>query len=211
MIEYVVPHNPDDRILTKACALMKAGELICFPTDTNWIVTADINSKKGIEKLYKIKSEQNSKHFSLLCDSISTASEIALISDFAFRMLKRTTPGNYTFIFEANKSMVKKIQASKTDKEVGLRFPPGELAKKLIATHGHALVSTNLTHQLLEQPEDADIYSYLIEDSPFANRIKMIIDPGEHEFVGQSTIVDFSAGDAPEVIREGAGDISPFF
>lgn len=210
MIEYVVPHNPDDRILEKASALMRDGELVCFPTDTNWIICADINSKKGIEKLYKIKSEQNTKHFSLLCDSISTASEIALISDFAFRMLKRTTPGNYTFIFEANKTMAKKIQASKTDKEVGIRFPPGDLAKKLISTHGSALVSTNLTHELLEQPEDCDIYSYLIEDSVFANRIKMIIDPGEHSFVGQSTIVNFSNGDVPEVVREGAGDISPF-
>jgi len=38
----------------------------------------------------------------------------------------------------------------------------------------------------------------------------MIIDPGEIEFAGPSTIVDFSQGTGPMLVRAGAGDTSLF-
>ena len=57
MIEYVIYDNPDDRILDKAKACIDAGQLICFPTDTNWIVAGSPFNKSAIEKIYKLKNE----------------------------------------------------------------------------------------------------------------------------------------------------------
>ena len=79
MIEYVIAHSPDDRILKKASELLRAGQLICFPTDTSWVFACSCDSKTAIEKLYKIKNEGKDKHFSLLSDDISKASEVAII------------------------------------------------------------------------------------------------------------------------------------
>jgi tRNA threonylcarbamoyl adenosine modification protein (Sua5/YciO/YrdC/YwlC family) len=211
MIEYIISHNPDDRVLVKADKILNSGGLICFPTDTSWILAASAGSKNGIEKLYKVKKEGKEKHFSLLCNDISKASEVALINNQAFRVLKKVTPGHYTFIFEATKKISKHIQASKIDKEVGLRFVPSVLVNKLIETHGEVLVSTNIPNSMLELSEDSTepIYSYQVEEN-ISHLIEMIIDPGEIEFVGQSTIVDFSKPEGATLIREGAGDASLF-
>ena len=107
MIEYVIPENPDDRILRKASSLLSQGGLIAFPTDTNWIAVCDPFVKKGVEKLYSLKNEGKLKHYSILCDSLSRASEVAVIHNSAFRLLKKKVPGHYTFIFEAKKKITK--------------------------------------------------------------------------------------------------------
>src|SRR4051812_25417102 len=38
MIEYVVSQNPDDRKLARASQILRNGGLVCFPTETNWMV-----------------------------------------------------------------------------------------------------------------------------------------------------------------------------
>lgn len=203
MIEYVLAHSPDNRILKKASELLTSGKIICLPTDTNWILIASSSHKGAIEKLYKIKKENASKHFSIFCSDISQASEMAMIDNAAFKFIKKISPGHYTFIFEATKKMGKVLQASKTDKQVGIRFVPSILVTKLIETHGEPLVSTNIPNNLFD---DEQVYSYQLEDK-LGNVVSMIIDPGEIEFVGPSTIIDLSNG-LYEILREGAGDTS---
>jgi len=207
MIEYVVEHNPDDRILKKASQILRNGGLICFPTETNWVVVADPFNKEGVEKLYRFRHVENTKHFTILCDSFQKAQEVSFIDDSSFRLLKKMIPGSYTFIFEAKKQITKYLKASKTDKEVGIRFPPKALCLKLLEVHGEVVISTHLTREMLELEDDGiPLYSALIEDH-FGNQIDLIIDPGEYDFIGNhTTIIDFTSG-APEIIREGAGKI----
>jgi tRNA A37 threonylcarbamoyladenosine synthetase subunit TsaC/SUA5/YrdC len=58
---------------------------------------------------------------------------------------------------------------------------------------------------MMDLEEDGSpLYGALIEDY-FGNKIDLIIDPGEYDFIGQSTtIIDFTTG-APELVRLGAG------
>jgi tRNA threonylcarbamoyl adenosine modification protein (Sua5/YciO/YrdC/YwlC family) len=206
MIEYVIAENPDDRILSRASEFLKDGQLVCFPTDTNWIVVCDPFSKGGTERLYRLKGEDRGKHFSLLCDGISMASEWAVIHDSSYRLIRTRVPGHYTFIFEAQKKITKALKASKADREVGLRIPPVTHVLKLLEVHGGALLSTNLTNEMVNVDLEQELYSFQIEES-LGSAIALIIDPGEYEFVGSSTIIDFSQGDAPVLIREGAGKV----
>lgn len=203
MIEYVIASNPDDRVLKKASLVLKDGGLICLPTDTNWVVIADPFSKKGVEALYRFKNAQKLKHFSLLCDSISRASEVAIIEDTIFRVLKRIVPGHFTFIFEATKKITKAVQANKTDHQVGIRFVPSHLVDRLIEVHGDVVLSSNIDVEEFKVEHSSDIFSYQIEEL-YGHHLKMIIDPDEHNFAGQSTIIDFTTGE-PEIVRQGVG------
>lgn len=204
MIEYVIEHNPDTRVLNKASAILKAGGLVCFPADSNWVVVADPYSREGVEKLYSLRHEENSKHFTILCSSFQKAMEIAVIEDGAFALMKRVVPGPYTFILEAQKKITKILKASKYDHQVGIRFPPKTLSRSIIDAHGDVVISSHITTEMLDLEEGSFIYSALIEDQ-FSNLIDLIIDPGEFEFTGLTTIVDFTSGE-PEVIRVGAGN-----
>jgi len=209
MIEYVVEHNPDDRVLQKASQILRNGGLLCFPTETNWVVVADPYNKQGVDKLYRLRHVDNTKHFTVLCESFQKAQEVSHIDDAAFRLLKKLIPGSYTFIFEAQKKITKFLKASKSDKEVGIRFPPVALCRRLLEVHGDVVISSHLTPEMLEVEEDGmPLYGILIEEY-FGSKIDLVLDPGAYEFIGNSTtIIDFTNG-APELVREGAGKI-PF-
>ncbi len=209
MIEYIIAHSPDDRVLQKARDILNSGGLVCLPTDTNWILVANPYKKEALDKLYKIKKENGNKHFSLFCKDIAMASDVALIDNQAFKLLKKAIPGHYTFIFEANKKIAKVIKASKTDKEIGIRFVPSLLVDKLLEAIDDILISTNIPINALGINEGEPIYSYMIEDCELKSQIDLIIDPGEIEFAGVSSIISF-LNEIPEVIREGAGDTSIF-
>lgn len=206
MIEYVIAHNPDDRVLARACEVLSKGGLVCLPTDSNWVVVADPASKAGVEKLYKLKHAEPEKHFSVLCDTIQKASEIAWIETAAYRALRPKIPGHFTFIFKAKKTITRYLRASKRDHEIGIRFPPNPLAQKLIAAFGSVLLSTNITHEILGLDDASiEIYGFLIEDNA-SHLIELTLDPGETEFAGPSTIISLVEGAEPVVVRPGAGD-----
>jgi tRNA threonylcarbamoyl adenosine modification protein (Sua5/YciO/YrdC/YwlC family) len=200
MIEYIVPQNPDDRILKKANELLREGKIIVAPTDTNWVMLASPFHKNAVEKLYRIKGEDKSHHFSLLCLDFSMASEVASIPDFAFKKIRGKIPGHYTFIFEAKKKIVKALKASKTDHQIGIRFVPSLFIERLLQEHGDCLLSTNIDRQ-----EEGEVYSYQLEEE-LKGKVDMIIDPGEYDFSGYSTIYDFSGGEI-DLVRAGAGDL----
>ena len=208
MIEYVVEHNPDDRVLRRASQILDDGGLLCFPTESNWVVTCDPFNQAAVDKLYKLRHIENSKHLTVLCSSFQKAMEIAFINDGAFALMKKVIPGPYTFIFEAQKKITKHLKASRYDHQVGIRFPPRKLCRSVIDTHKEVLLSTHLSTDMMEMEEGDFIYSALIEDY-FGSRIDLIIDPGEVEFIGSTSIIDFTSG-APEVIREGSGPVDLF-
>lgn len=204
MIEYVVAHNPDDRVLRRALQILQGGGLIAFPTETNWVVAGDPFQKISVDKLYRLRHVENTKHFTILCPSFQKAMEIAHIDDGAFRLMKKVIPGPYTFVLPAQKKISKFLKASKYDHEVGIRFPPRPLCQSILDTFGDVLISTHLKHDMLEDADDSiPLYGAQIEDA-FSHLIDLIIDPGDYDFVGNTTIVDFTSG-APEIIREGAG------
>lgn len=209
MIEYIVAQSPDHRVLHRASKELRNGNLVCLPTDTNWVIVCDPFSVKGVNNLYGVRKEMPEKHFSVLCDTVSRANELASIPDQAFKLIRNKIPGNYTFIFEAKKKIFKALKASKKDREIGIRFPPSKLISELIEIHGEVLLSANVTHEMLEiEDEKIEIYPYLIDDS-LGHLFSMIIDPEVTNFAGSSSIVSF-INDQVEVLREGAGDIRSF-
>lgn len=209
MIDYVVEHNPDDRSLARASQILRNGGLVCFPTETNWVVVADPYVKAGVDKLYRLRHVENTKHFTVLCSNFQKATEIAMIEDGAFSLMKKVVPGPYTFILNAQKKIQKHLKASKYDHQVGIRFPPGVLCRSILEHHGEVLLSTHLTPDMFDDGEDLMlIYSALIEEQ-FGNLVDLILDPGEYEFIGSTTIVDFTEGE-PRVVRVGAGDETLF-
>jgi len=209
MIEYVVGHNPDDRVILRAARVLKSGGLIALPIDTNWVVIANPFEQEALKKIYQIRKIETQKHLSLLCLNFQKASELAIIEDNAYSLIKKVIPGPYTFIFTASKKVQKALKASKMDHEVGLRFPRSILLEKILREFDESVISTHLTIDMFMAQEGfEEVYSALIEDE-FSNMIEMIIDPGEYQFNGPTTIINFSSG-VPEIIREGSGETKIF-
>lgn len=83
--------NPEKRKLQQISDQLSQGKIYIFPTDTVYALLADSQSKLGVEKLYELKNISKNQPLSLICPSISIASNyIEHLSNDAFRLMKKS-------------------------------------------------------------------------------------------------------------------------
>ncbi|HVO73350.1 MAG TPA: L-threonylcarbamoyladenylate synthase [Ignavibacteriaceae bacterium] len=194
------PVNPQLRFINKAVDVLKKGGVIIYPTDTVYGIGCDIFNKEALEKIFAIKDGGN-KLFSFVCANLKDIAKYAKVSDYAYRTMKHLLPGPYTFILPAAKQVPKKLWSKR--KTVGIRVPKHKVCLKLVEELGNPIISTSATGkngELIFDPVE-------IRDR-FSKQIDLMLASGN--LSGDlSSVIDLSE-DEPEVIREGAGDVSLF-
>ena len=195
------PKNPQVRFINKAVDVLKSGGIIIFPTDTFYGLGCDLFNKDGIEQILSIKNETDTKLFSFICSDLKDIAKYAKVSDYAYRTMKHLLPGPYTFILPAAKVIPKKLWSKR--KTVGIRVPNHSVTLQIVRELGNPVVSTSTTTRLGEpliNPEEIK--------SIFNSRVDLMLASQSMSFE-PSSIIDLS-GEEPEIIREGAGDVSLF-
>lgn len=195
------PQNPQLRYINKAVQILKKGGIIIYPTDTVYGIGCDIFNKEALERIFVIKNDTSSKLLSFVCSSLKDISNYAKVSDYAYRMMKHLLPGPYTFILPAAKAVPKKLWSKR--KTVGIRVPNHSVTLKLVEELGNPIISTSTTNRkgeiLMDPTEIRNIFN---------SQVDLMLSSGSLTSV-LSSVVDLSM-DEPEVIREGAGDVSLF-
>lgn len=209
MISYVNIDNIDDRIISKAANILEGGGLVAFPNDTNWSIGGSIKSKAAIQKLKKLKGADSKYTFTIIGSSISELSEIAVISNSNFKIIKRYTPGPYVFILPALKKVEKIINLKRP--EVGIRIPLNPIPINIIKALGNPIFAITASKVMtdLEWWDNSFALANLFEFGWELEEIKeldMIIDgdTGEPQEKHLSTVVNLTT-ETPEIIREGLG------
>ena len=190
--------NPHPRNINLATECIKKGGVIVYPTDTVYGLAADLYNKKAMERIHRIKKVSSNKPLSFILPDLKNISKYAILDDYAFKIIRRVTPGAYTFILKATKQVPKLMLYKRTT--VGIRIPDAPIALKLVESLGYPLLSTSV-------PLDEDSYHTdpLEIAENYENDIDLILDAGIL-FNNPSTVIDLT-GDYPEIIREGSGDI----
>lgn len=195
------PENPQQRFINKAVDVLKSGGIIIFPTDTYYGLGCDIFNKEGIEQIFRIKNEMDNKLFSFICSDLKDISNYAKVSDYAYRTMKHLLPGPYTFILPAAKLVPKKLWTKR--KTVGIRVPDHAVTLQIVKELGHPIASTSTTTRkgdpLLDPLEIKHIFN---------SQVDLMLTSSNVNFK-PSSVIDLSQ-DEPEIIREGAGDVSLF-
>jgi tRNA threonylcarbamoyl adenosine modification protein (Sua5/YciO/YrdC/YwlC family) len=200
MLFEIYPENPDQRKIDQLINILNKGGLIVVPTDTIYAFAVSVNSKKGLERLAKIKNVKLKKsQFSLICHDLSEISTYTKpIDRKVFRSMKNAFPGPFTFILNANNHIAKLFGSNK--KEVGIRVPDHGFTRALIKSLGHSLVSSSVH-------DDDEIIKYTTDPLTIFERhendVDAVIDCGYGNNVA-STIIDCT-DDNPVIIRQGAG------
>jgi len=195
------PENPQLRYINKAVDTLKKGGIIIYPTDTVYGIGCDIFNKPALDRVRTIKNDPDIKLLSFICPSFRNISSYAKVSDYAYRTMKHLLPGPYTFILPAAKQVPKKLWTKR--KTVGIRIPDHNVTLKIVEELGNPIVSTSVTDRngnVLSDPNEIKAI--------FNNQVDLILASGN--LSGKpSSVIDLS-NDEPEVIREGAGDVSLF-
>ncbi|GIU46844.1 threonylcarbamoyl-AMP synthase [Shewanella sairae] len=200
---YMHEENPQTRLISQAVNVIKSGGVIVYPTDSGYALGCLIGDKDAMTKIARIRQIENDHNFSLMCRDQSELASYAQVDNQAYRLLKQNTPGPYTFIFKASKEVPKRLQNPKK-KTIGIRVPDNVIALALLEALGEPLMSTSL---ILPGKDFTESDPENIRDM-LEHQVDLIIHGG---YLGEkpTTVVDLSDGEI-EVIREGAGDVTPF-
>lgn len=186
----------DSRNIAAAVKVLQDGGIVIFPTDTLYALGCDALNNRAVERLCAVKGLNPEKHLlSIVCDGISMASEYARIDNKAFRILKDSLPGAYTFILPSSTRLPR---AFKGRKSVGVRVPDNDVARELARALGHPLLATSV-----EIDDEAEVVEPASISMHYDGRADIILDNGTGGTV-PSTIVDITDAATPEVVRRGA-------
>ena len=170
-----------------------------YPTDTVYAIGCDLTNKSAVQRVRQLKQLSNNKPLTFLCSSLSNISEYALVTDDAYRIMKRLIPGPYTFLLPATKLVPKLVMEPKR-KTTGIRVPDSAVCQSLLQALGNPIISTSahLPDAMEEFPlEKAKLFDEL---DPL---VDLIVDNGAESGSEVSTILELI--DEPVVVRQGLG------
>jgi tRNA threonylcarbamoyl adenosine modification protein (Sua5/YciO/YrdC/YwlC family) len=199
----VHPQDPQPRLIAQAVALLRDDGLLAYPTDSCYALGFEMDSRTGADRIRAIRHLDEQHHFTLVCSEFAQLGEFVQLNNAAFRSIKAATPGPYTFILAATREVPKRLAHPKK-RTVGVRIPRHPVALALVRELGKPLVSSTL---LLPGEDEPMTDGWTIKDR-FDHELDAVLDSGECG-TEPTTVIDFSSG-APEVVRVGAGDPSPF-
>ena len=189
--------NPNLNTISKIVEVLRNGGVIIYPTDTVYALGCDIFQSKALEKICRIKGIDIKKaNFSVMCDSLKQISEFTKMDDDTFKLIKKNTPGPFTFILNGNNKLPKLFKERKT---IGIRIPNRNLVKVIVEELGNPIFTTSL------RIDGQEVNAELIKEK-YGSRVDLIIDGG----IGVdnlSTVVDCT-GDDFEIIRQGVGELN---
>lgn len=197
----IYPENPNPKEIEKVVKVLRKGGVIIYPTDTIYGLGCDITNNKAMEKVARIRGIKLAKsNFSFVCFDLSNLSDYTKqIDNRTYKLLKRTTPGPFTFILNGNKNLPKVFKSKKT---VGIRVPDNSIAQAIVKELGNPIVSTSIhdDDEVLEYITDPELIA-----EKFDNLVDIVIDGGYGSNIA-STVVDLTE-DEIVIIREGLGDV----
>lgn len=208
MIDYVIKNNIDKRVIEKASNILKKGGIIACPTDTNWSIFADIDSKEAIEKLKQLKGGINTFTFTLVCSSLSEIHNFVEITNSNFRILNRYCPGPFVFILPSLRSAQKKIAMKRS--ELGVRIPTHPIPLTLVQHHGNPLFAITASKKLANNYwwdfhfAEENLYEFSWELEEITD-IDLIIDESSEEPQPKILSTVVSLIEEPKILRQGIG------
>jgi L-threonylcarbamoyladenylate synthase len=168
----------------EAAAVLARGELVAFPTDTVYGLSA---GQEHVRKLYGAKDRPKEKRIPVLLSDAGNLDASAIVTPSARALARRFWPGPLTIVLVAPRRGT-----------LAFRVPDHALARRLIAASGGGLPVTSANRS--GQPDALTAEEVI---SQLDGRIALVLDGGRTPGGVSSTIVDCTTNQV-KILREGA-------
>ncbi|XOV82940.1 MAG: L-threonylcarbamoyladenylate synthase [bacterium] len=201
---HVHPENPQRRLLQIAAQALADGGLVAYPTDTSYALACHIGDKRALDRIVALRRLSKNHQFTLACRDLSELGVYARVDNSSYRLLKRATPGPFTFILRASREVPKRLVHEKR-RTIGIRVPDHPVAQMLLEIMGEPIMTTTL--RLPEVNGEAQPLFMDGEDiaQHLDKQLDVIIDAGACG-LEESTVVDLTE-DVPQLVRQGKGEL----
>lgn len=195
MITRISP--PTDAAIAEAAALIRAGELVAFPTETVYGLGADGLNREAVAKIFQAKGRPGDNPLILHISALDQITPLIAceLSSVAKKMADAFWPGPLTMIFPKSARVPENVSAGLST--VAIRFPAHPDAQRLIAAAETPIAAPSANRSGKPSPTTAN---HVFEDMD--GRIPLILDGGECLVGVESTVVDMT-GSVPHILRPG--------
>lgn len=181
--------------IARAADLIRAGQLVGFPTETVYGLGADALQAEAVARIFAAKDRPADNPLIAHVASLEMAQRLADFTPLAARLAEQYWPGPLTLVLPRRAIAPDIVSAGLPT--VALRFPSHAVARALIeaAATPIAAPSANLSGR-----PSPTIAAHVYED--LAGKIPLILDGGPVEIGLESTVVD-ARGRHPVLLRPG--------
>ena len=187
----------DDASIRRAAALLRAGELVAFPTETVYGLGADALNAEASARIFAAKGRPaDNPLIAHIAGESGLAGLIAGEPCACARALMRAFwPGPMTLIFPKSPRVPREVTAGLDT--VAVRMPSHPVARALISAAQTPIAAPSANRSGRPSPTTA---AHVLED--MEGRIPLILDGGPCEVGLESTVVDVT-GARPRILRPG--------
>jgi len=191
------PVKPAPATLGAAAAVLRAGGLVAFPTETFYGLGASALQAAAVRRVFEVKGRPEGKPVLVLVDSVAMVDAVALeVSPRARALMLAHWPGALTLVLRARPDLPGEITAGSGT--VGVRLSAHPLARALVSALGEPVTAPSAN--LSGRPAPTTAVDVLAQ---FRDRIELVLDGGATAGGEPSTVLDVTV-DPPRVIRAGA-------
>ncbi len=200
MERFKINSRNHEQAWTKAVAVLNAGGMIVFPTETAYGLGVLANNKDAVDKLLKYKRRPAGKAISIAVPDKKTAAKYVEINAEAAHIYDEFLPGPVTVISNSLGMVDQRLESELHT--LGIRIPAFDFTLKLLAKLDAPLTSTSANPA-------GRITPYSIEDvikessKKQLELIELALDYGELPHNPTSTVVDTTTS-AMKILRQGA-------
>ena len=195
----VHPVNPQPRLMREAAAILRDGGVVAYPTDSGYALGCRIGDADAAKRIRTIRGIGDGHRLTLVLNNLSEIGHFARLDNWQFRIVRRGTPGSFTFVLPATKEVPRRLQDPKRS-TVGVRVPDHPVVHALLAEIGEPILSSTLiAHGATAPLTDADEIR-----ATFERDVDLVIDAGPCPHA-PTTVVDLSQPPGT-IVRRGRGD-----
>lgn len=182
--------------IDEAVALLHAGEVVAFPTETVYGLGADASNAAAIEKVFVAKGRPSDNplivHIAEVAQLVDLVSEIPKYVD---TLIEHFSPGPITYILKSKSNLAKNVTAGLAT--IAIRIPDHPIALEILQKSRLAIAAPSANLSGKPSPTSA----YHVRDD-LDGKISGIVNGGETAVGLESTVVDCT-GEIPLVLRLG--------
>ena len=191
------PENPEQTLIDRAVAILKAGGVIAYPTETFYGLGAHAGNAGAVERIFLIKQRPFTNPVALiLADEGEVGNFVTEVAPASRRLMRAFWPGALTLIFPASSIIIPALTAGTG--AIGIRVSSHPIAFALAKNLSFPVTATSANISGKSECLTAAEASHSLGD-----RIDAIIDGRRTRGGAGSTIVDMTV-DPPAILREGA-------
>lgn len=189
--------SPTPTAVARAAAVLHAGGLVAFPTETVYGLGADACNAAAVRRIYAAKGRPaDNPLIAHVVDLATAARLVARPTPLAERLAAQWWPGPLTLVVPVRPG-VPTVTTAGLD-TIAIRCPDHPVARALLDACGLALAAPSANRSGRPSPTTA---AHVEHD--LGGRVDLILDGGPTAVGLESTVVD-ATGDSPVVLRDGA-------